>query len=469
MISYTIHFYNIVLIVKMSRQGYTCNVCCDDKIEFVTCMYCSEKACNTCYETYLVDVPEPRCMFCKKVWNHEFIQTNFRKGFIEGKYKTHRKKIIFERERALFPQTQVDIERNKNSDKIKEAIAERKKMIKKIKEEIFALERSLHRNDYYKEKEEKEQDEDEERVLEKKQKVLNIFCASKDCKGFLNNKYICGICDTKHCKDCRVILKDDEHKCDPNTLETIKMLKKDTKPCPKCNTPIFKIEGCDQMWCTQCQTAFSWKHGHIETGHVHNPHYWQYLQTQGRDLDAVRGMQNGNPVNQNRCIDLSYIGGTYNNHRGFGELCRSFIHVERYEIDHIVVPNYVHSNMDLRKKFLLNEMDEKNFKKNLHARDKKGLYNAEIRQILQMFYDVGKDILIKAYRMYREDARSFARDKKMNDIYKEINDLSTYTITQINSLSERFNYKVNTNVYNVAYIQKISSKDPETQKMILNV
>ena len=96
-------------------------------------------------------------------------------------------------------------------------------------------------------------------------------CPAKDCRGFLSNKWICGLCNTVVCKDCHEIkgvknqkdLDDDNdyedednskksskkkdtfnHKCDPNNIETAKALNKETRGCPKCGVRIYKIDGC---------------------------------------------------------------------------------------------------------------------------------------------------------------------------------------------------------------------------------
>jgi len=131
-------------------------------------------------------------------------------------------------------------------------------------------------------------------------------CPAEDCRGFLSVGGICGICDMKICLSCHEIIgKKGEaveqvaelefqiterqgpgakrmHRCDPASVETAKLLQKETRPCPKCKALIFKTDGCDQMWCTQCQTPFSWNTGRVEEGRVHNPHYYEWLRrTQG--------------------------------------------------------------------------------------------------------------------------------------------------------------------------------------------
>jgi len=83
--------------------------------------------------------------------------------------------------------------------------------------------------------------------LEKKEFVRK--CPVNDCRGFLSTRWKCDVCENYMCVDCNEIKKDDTHACDPNAVETIKLLKKDTKPCVKCGTMIFKISGCSQMWC----------------------------------------------------------------------------------------------------------------------------------------------------------------------------------------------------------------------------
>jgi hypothetical protein len=107
-------------------------------------------------------------------------------------------------------------------------------------------------------------------------------CCHKNCKGIVTSNYKCGLCQSNYCKTCRVIKTSEEHTCDPDTVASVKLIKESAKPCPTCKTSITKIDGCDQMWCPQCKTAFSYNTGKIETGRIHNPHYYQFLrQTQG--------------------------------------------------------------------------------------------------------------------------------------------------------------------------------------------
>ena len=111
-------------------------------------------------------------------------------------------------------------------------------------------------------------------------------CPVEGCKGLINKeKYKCSLCSKRICSKCRVSLKSKEeiktHKCNKEDLKTVKLLKTDTKACPKCATNIYKISGCNQIYCVVCHIAFDWKTGRIETGTIHNPHYFEYLRNRG--------------------------------------------------------------------------------------------------------------------------------------------------------------------------------------------
>jgi len=109
-------------------------------------------------------------------------------------------------------------------------------------------------------------------------------CQNTDCNGMLNRNYCCELCDKKTCSKCLEV-ENEDHECNPDSIESAKLLRSSTKPCPKCGTRISKIDGCDQMWCTECKTSFSWNKGTIETGYVHNPHYFEYMRKNNMNID----------------------------------------------------------------------------------------------------------------------------------------------------------------------------------------
>lgn len=114
-------------------------------------------------------------------------------------------------------------------------------------------------------------------------------CAATGCEGFLDTSWKCTICSKQVCRTCReIVVTAAEHTCNPEIVESIKAIRLGTKPCPKCASLISKVDGCDQMWCTQCHTAFSWNTGEIQTTVVHNPHYFQWLRENGGRVEAPR-------------------------------------------------------------------------------------------------------------------------------------------------------------------------------------
>ncbi len=113
-------------------------------------------------------------------------------------------------------------------------------------------------------------------------------CGDPECRGFLSTRWKCGLCEKSTCIDCHEVKIDEvQHVCDQNCVATIKLLKTDTKDCPQCQASIFKIDGCDQMWCTLCKTGFSWSTGKIEMK-LHNPHYYEWRRQNG-GLDREPG------------------------------------------------------------------------------------------------------------------------------------------------------------------------------------
>jgi len=388
---YAFIFLNLSKEKKTSKVKMDCNICCEainGTNPVVKCDFCEFDSCNRCTERYLLEShDDAHCMNCKKGWTADILHKKMTKVFVSKKYKKHREDVLLDREKSMIPQTQPDVEaelqrreRNKLIRELKSRERELLKQIRETRQSIYDVENG-----------------DEIRSDESKRFQYTRKCPVENCKGFLDTKWTCGICETLVCSKCNEP-KGENHECNPDDVETMKLLKRDSKPCPACGMLITKIDGCDQMWCTaeNCHTAFSWKTGQKVYGNIHNPHFIQFTLQGGRlERDVGDIPCGGIPdywIIVNRMDELRKI------HPGeetllmkkqltwFNRLLR---HLEAIELH---APPAV-NNTDIRVQFMLNELPECKFKFELQKREKRAKKKKEFLDVTTMFVHTGSDIL----------------------------------------------------------------------------
>lgn len=248
----------------------------------------------------------------------EFIRSKLPRSFMDKEYKEHQKGALLVEAEANLGDLQEDVKRKIQLEEIekltKDLKAEKKKVeaeIQKIKKDIwekkmlgyaFSQEATIQKELQIQKKDIHESIletlrnvwrinmDGAEPYLQNKEKVVMgskffMACPSvKECRGRLSTSYKCGLCAHYFCPDCHgdkgLEMKNEEHTCKEDDVKTVELLKKNTRHCPKCQMGIFKTQGCDQMWCTQCHTCFSWKSGNILNGAVHNPHFYEWQRQQ---------------------------------------------------------------------------------------------------------------------------------------------------------------------------------------------
>ena len=414
----------------------TCNICCEKVNKstraLVECMHCQFSACRECCQTYILSESSVKCMNsdCGKEWTRKFIRDSFTSAFINGPLKEWRENLLVDREKALLPATQIYAEARYRIKEIDDEIEANKRAYR----ELFAKEARL--------KTEKDRLKRDPNTLvaggaadlDERRQFMQP-CSVDDCRGYLSTQWKCGLCATWACPDCHEVIgksKDVPHTCDPNTVETARLLKKETKPCPKCAAAIFKIDGCDQIWCTQCHTAFSWRTGKLETK-IHNPHYYEWLRnTQGsvpRDpLDRPVGCGEGVEVGRDMMREFEIVlREQHKNYSGvldrLRELFPNILHLQYAEIQ---PDNYERINRDLRLKFLMKEIDENQFKKSLQQANKRDSKRRELQAVYEMVVTASSDILRRFLRHLMYTRTSDRKGHIDTSILDEIQALSTY-------------------------------------------
>lgn len=411
----------------------SCPICCNNFTDVlrkpIECNICNFNTCSKCIKTYLLSsIKNPHCMKCFNGWTREFIDNSLSKAFRTNELKKHREDILVDREKSMLPSTMplVEIEINKRIIKNDIAILQKEKQdlfekIKLLDEEINIKFHKLNRHN--------------RPIINDTVKVYQRPCPNNDCRGFLSN-WKCGICNIKMCSTCQCIKKDDDHVCLEDDISTAKLLVKDTKFCPNdsCRVPIFKIEGCSQMFCTKCHTAFDWRTCEIITNQetIHNPHFYAWIREQNN------GQIPRNP--------LDICGGLPTIWNIIDFLKRKTIKLDlnKYHrgVQHILyheIPNHPVNLLEgeiftnLRIKYIMKDISFDDWKRELQRIEKKNEKNIAFRYIFEMFTNVGIDMFNKILRQNTKE--------EIMLLIEEFDALRLYFNDNIYKLYKRFDSK----------------------------
>lgn len=446
----------------------------------IMCGYCDFNSCIKCNKEFFKTQTHARCMNtdCKKEFTRNYLITNFTKTYVNTEYKNHLKTLYFQTEQSKLPETICKIAAKKTHKT-------RQKEIKHIytaitdpelneQLEFYIMLYNLYKYCYRHEHYIYIQNEPKTIVeidtyfnqmsLSKKQYVPKYVgrCPSDQCKGFINSKYICELCYSHICDKCNILITDMDstHTCDESLVSTIQLIKKDTKPCPTCHVSIYKIDGCDQMWCVECHTAFSWTTGEIEQK-IHNPHYYEYLRNSNQHEKLLR-LHNNNNVECNpneeeydfldnfgmnismllrhlsiyttHFVDIKQV---YDIYIGIN---RTLVHIEEVEIPHNFYLNTSRELDRLRINYALNKLTDILYKNQVHQIYKRNAYNEEITQLLQTFIIIIKDLLKIHISRFALEKTTLTVDTINQEMRNDFIKVYCWLDTKLEETSKVFNY-----------------------------
>ena len=331
-----------------------------------------------------------------------------------GTYKEHREKVSADREKARLPATQEDAAAYKrafeSAKQIKEELAPLHAEYARISGKIYELERTCARLNQVTDSFGRIRLVDGTPTKEKKPEPVAFVkpCPAPECKGFLSTAWKCGLCNMWTCPDChdlKGLVRDVEHRCEPEKVATATLLAREAKGCPKCGVQICKIEGCDQMWCTVCNTGFNWRTGKIAEGPVHNPHYFEWLRSQGRDPTLTPEV----PMNCDNTMDrrvVQALGNPTANYYYAGYRTRAQREdthenylTEAWRLMREAQDHYIHEmNPEeefriLRVKYMVGEITEEAWKTVLQRHEKDANFQQAKRNVREVFVNACRDLI----------------------------------------------------------------------------
>ena len=447
----------------------TCPICCEEtkKSKVMACPKCNFEVCHSCLVGFIKTVKnDVTCMSCKHSWDMVFLFQSLPASIVFGDLKAHREVVLMDREIALLPATQQLIPISKNKSELRLQLStvinqldelnddiDRQRLgggiVNPSRSELSAL------MDQYKKITDEIQDLDynadiirqrldggvvyPEKTKGGDQPQIICPCPANECRGFImkDSKYSCGICDSKICKVCHVLLIDGNHECNKDDIESVKHIMKECKPCPGCGVPSRKTEGCSQVWCISCHKAWNWDNGRIETGRIHATDYLTYLRRTNQYVprfDVLQphcryiSVQESMNIATRRIVNAESV--ITKDIRAF--LIKRYQSMAEYErhVNDVLSPV---SNIDLRIQYMQCEINEAKWKQQLHKRDKDFTFKTEIHKIRCAYTINMRDMLSSI-----EFAKTLG---ELTESIENIKNFHQFMVDEYQTLAKRFKSK----------------------------
>lgn len=366
-----------------------------------------------------------RCMNCEETWDREFLNNNFPKVFISREYRNHLRSLYFEQEMSTITECVPYVESENRLNEYNNELINNYITIRNLTQRNKDIKRNISNEKLFLDGFINNSNESGESA----RIIIKGRCPTKECNGFVTDKWACSTCNIKVCHSC-MEPKEENHECNPHIRDSIAFIRNDTKPCPSCGVRVHRIEGCYQMWCTSCHTAFDWTRGTVikDTQHFHNPHYTEYVRDNRHTIENI----------YSRIRNCTYFN--HNTRNSLTEIARNLNHIidiiERQNLDRLF-------NKRIRKmkiKYLRNEIDRENLRLKiereytLHSYRKQNndvvyQYCNRIRELLEEYIrnashhgnsDNYNALIIETGMPYFEKIKSvhsmFGKDKKLANI-----------------------------------------------------
>ncbi len=459
-----------------------CDICADkftsEKRKQVECPGCELKACRECVRRYLTAddmLQDPHCMGCRIGWSQSVVFKAVGQSFANKNIIAHRRKVLLEREKSKIPQTQEYAVARRDLPILED------KYLKKRMEFEDSIRKMRHewqqKNSHYGVRIKKLKSVVYPHTNEERARSVFVHkCTLQGCEGFLSSSWKCGVCENYTCRSCGKNVgkrgqQMEEHVCLEDDIASFSLIMSQCKPCPKCAAQIYKIEGCDQMWCTMCQTPFSWRTGLEIVGNIiHNPHFFEWQRNrsttgeiprqphdlacggritvhdithavncifrEGWDIEGSDNIQRRPLIEADTNIMMSFMYWLLMKKNHYGDVEMRMLQPREGVVEI--------EDKKLLADFIVNTIDENTLAQKLGIKDKKRRFNAEYYGILETFTTVIDDMLQKMCREARDltwpsDTIHGIRVEILKNVV-ELHELAQYLTKSVNTLCVNYGY-----------------------------